>query len=253
MNSAIYTGNIFHQRFHPVEHHFNYKIFMAYIDLDEIDSLMPQSFFWGINRPALISFFGKDYLSKGQLDLRSAVKKLVFERTGKDVQGPIRLLAHLRYFGYCFNPVSFYYCFDKVGEKVETIVAEVTNTPWQQRHSYVIQRKNRQNEGNFIEDHQSKKLHVSPFFEMDHQYRFIFSEPRDHLSVEIENFKDSKKIHEALLNLRKLEFNKFHLIKTVGQFPFITFRVVFAIHWQAVKLWLKGATFYPNPGRSETI
>ena len=117
MNSAIYTGNIFHQRFHPVEHHFNYKIFMAYIDLDEIDSLMPQSFFWGINRPALISFFGKDYLSKGQLDLRSAVKKLVFERTGKDVQGPIRLLAHLRYFGYCFNPVSFYYCFDKVGEK----------------------------------------------------------------------------------------------------------------------------------------
>ena len=100
MNSAIYTGNIFHQRFQPVEHHFNYKIFMAYIDLDEIDSLMPQSFFWGVNRPALISFFNKDYLSQGKLDLRSAVENLVFERTGKDVQGPIRLLTHLRYFGH---------------------------------------------------------------------------------------------------------------------------------------------------------
>ncbi|MBH30399.1 MAG: DUF1365 domain-containing protein [Candidatus Marinimicrobia bacterium] len=253
MNSAIYTGNIFHQRFQPIEHHFNYKIFMAYIDLDEIDSLMPRSFFWGVNRPALISFFSKDYLSEGKLDLRSAVKNLVLERTGKDVQGPVRLLTHLRYFGYCFNPVSFYYCFDKAGEEVETIIAEVTNTPWKERHSYVIQTKNGRNKQNGIEDHQSKKLHVSPFFQMDHQYRFLFSDPREHLSVEIENFKNRKKIHEALLNLRKLEFNKAQLIKTVGQFPFITFRVVSAIHWQAVKLWLKGATFYPNPRRPETI
>ena len=253
MKSAIYTGNIFHQRFQPIKHHFNYKIFMAYIDLDEIDSLMPQSFFWGVNRPALISFFSKDYLSEGKLELRSAVENLVFERTGKDVQGPVRLLTHLRYFGYCFNPVSFYYCFDKGGEQVETIIAEVTNTPWKERHSYVIQTKNGRNEQYGIENHESKKLHVSPFFDMDHQYRFLFSDPREHLSVEVENFKDSKKIHEASLNLRKLEFNKSQLIKTVGQFPFITFRVVSAIHWQAVKLWLKGANFYPNPGRPETI
>ena len=253
MNSAIYTGNIFHQRFQPVEHHFNYKIFMAYIDLDEIDSLMPQSFFWGVNRPALISFFSKDYLSQGKLDLRSAVEHLVFERTGKNVQGPIRLLTHLRYFGHCFNPVSFYYCFDKSGKEVETIIAEVTNTPWKERHSYVIQRKNILEEKNSLVDHQNKKLHVSPFFQMDHRYRFLFSSPRDHLSVEIKNFKDSKKIHEALLNLKKLELNKTQLLKTVAQFPFITLRVVSAIHWQAVKLWLKGATFYPNPGKPKTI
>ena len=253
MNSAIYSGNIFHHRFEPFEHQFNYKIFMAYIDLDEIDMLMPESFFWGVNRSALISFYREDYLSGDQLDLREAVTDLVLKRTGKNVQGPIRILTHLRYFGHCFNPVSFYYCFDKSGEEVETIIAEVTNTPWRERHSYVIQRENVPGVNNSIENRQNKELHVSPFFQMDHKYRFLFSAPRDRLSVEIENFKDSNKIHEALLNLRKLEFNKTQLLKTVTQFPFITLRIVSAIHWQAVKLWLKGATFYPNPGKPKKI
>lgn len=253
MNSAIYTGDIFHQRFQPFTHQFKYKIFMAYLDLDEIDILLPKSFFWGVNRSALISFHREDYLNGPKLDLREAVKDLVFERTGQKVEGPIRLLTHLRYFGHCFNPVSFYYCFDKSGEEVETVIAEVTNTPWKERHSYVIQRPRVQIGARKIKDKQKKQLHVSPFFQMDHKYRFLFSAPRDRLSVEIENFKDSNKIHEALLNLRKLEFNKTQLLKMLTRFPFITIRIVSTIHWQAVKLWLKGATFYTNPGKPKTI
>ena len=105
MNSAIYTGDIFHQRFQPMSHHFKYKIFMAYIDLDEIDILLPQSLFWGVNRSALISFHRQDYLSGSKLDLREAVQDLVFKRIGKKVEGPIRLLTHLRYFGHI--PIAY--------------------------------------------------------------------------------------------------------------------------------------------------
>ena len=252
MNSAIYTGDIFHQRFQPMSHHFKYKIFMAYIDLDEIDILLPQSLFWGVNRSALISFHRQDYLSGSKLDLREAVQDLVFKRIGKKVEGPIRLLTHLRYFGHCFNPASFYYCFDKSGEEVETVIAEVTNTPWKERHSYVIEREPDEAGLKNITNQQQKELHVSPFFQMDHKYRFLFSEPKERLLVEIKNLKGSKTMHEAILRLRKHAFNQTQLLKIVTQFPFITLRVVSAIHWQAVKLWLKGATFYSNPGKPKT-
>ena len=99
-----------------------------------------------------------------------------------------------------------------------------------------------------ITDEQTKKLHVSPFFNMDHQYQFLFSSPNDSISVQIENFREREKVHEAVLNLRRIQFSKTNLMKVIIQFPFLTLRIVATIHWQAVKLWLKGATFYPNPG-----
>ena len=248
MNSAIYSGTIFHRRVHPFEHQFKYKLFMVYLDLDEIEDLLPQSFFWGVERSALISFHREDYLHRPEKNLNEAVRNLVFEKIGKTIEGPIYLLAHLRYFGHCFNPVSFYYCFDRSGGEVETVIADVTNTPWKERHSYVIERSPSQGVSEHITDEQTKKLHVSPFFDMDHQYQFLFSSPNDSISVQIENFREREKVHEAVLNLKRIQFSKTNLLKAIIQFPFLTLRIVATIHWQAVKLWLKGATFYPNPG-----
>ena len=128
----------------------------------------------------------------------------------------------------------------------------MTNTPWKERHSYVIEREPDETGLKNITNQQEKALHVSPFFQMDHNYRFLFSEPKERLLVEIKNLKDSKIIHESILKLRKHAFNQNQLLKIVTQFPFITLRVVSAIHWQAVKLWLKGATFYSNPGKPKT-
>ncbi len=144
-NHQLYWGTISHQRHTPFKRFFSYPIFMAYIDISSLTSTMKPSLLWNINKPALVSFKRKDYHGDPGLDLDNAVRKTLHEKTGKDFKGPIRLLTHLRYFGYCFNPVSFYYCFDESDEKVEAIMAEVTNTPWKERHAYLIEEQAEKN------------------------------------------------------------------------------------------------------------
>ena len=135
----LYTGTVGHRRFTPFNHFFNYPLFMAYIDLNTVNHFLDKSWFWNVDKKAIISFNRKDYHGDPNLDLSRSVRKTVYETIGLEVKGPIRLLTHLSYFGYCFNPVSFYYCFDEEDTDVEAILAEVTNTPWKERHAYVIQ------------------------------------------------------------------------------------------------------------------
>ena len=142
MKSAIYRGSVFHSRKKPFDHEFKYSLYMAYVNLKEINNILPNSFLWGINKKALISFNRRDYLERPEKKLIDAAKNLVFERIGKKIKGPIYLLAHLRTFGHCFNPVSFYYCFDKSEKNIDAIIAEVTNTPWKQRYCYVLDCQN---------------------------------------------------------------------------------------------------------------
>ena len=134
----LYWGTISHHRHTPFNRFFKYPIFMAYIDISSLASALEPSLFWNINKPAIVSYRREDYHGDPSKDLEDSVRKTLQEKTGIDFKGPIRLLTHLRYFGYCFNPVSFYYCFDENDKKVEVIMAEVTNTPWKERHSYVI-------------------------------------------------------------------------------------------------------------------
>ena len=246
MKSAIYSGSIFHSRKEPFNHEFKYSLYMAYINLKEINNLLPNSFFWGFNKKALISFNRSDYLDRPEKNLIDAVKNLVFERIGKKIKGPIYLLAHLRTLGHCFNPVSFYYCFDKSEKKIDAIIAEVTNTPWKERYSYVIDCENSE-KNNLFKNIQKKELHVSPFFEMNHQYHFSISKPDNLISIKIDNFKKGVKVHEALLSLNKQEFSKKSLIRSLINYPLMTIKVVTAIHWQAIKLWFRGAKFFNNP------
>ena len=246
-NNFIYKGTIVHRRFTPFNHFFNYPLFMAFIDLDTVNSFLKKSWFWNVNKKALIAFHREDYHGKPDTDLSQSVRETVYKSIGKEIKGPIRLLTHLRYFGYCFNPVSFYYCYDEMDSEVEVIVAEVTNTPWKERYPYVIHDKHGKNHrltANF-----EKKLHVSPFWGMDHDYEWMFTQPGKDLFVSMKNFKSNQKVFDATLKMKRMLFTKKELLKQVIKFPFITLVVVFRIHFQAFKLWIKKAPFFIHPNK----
>ena len=222
---------------------------MVYLDLNSFEKSLNKSWIWNVNKSALVSFMRDDYHGNNNTDLDTSVRETIFKKTGKNIEGPIRLLTHLRYFGYCFNPVSFYYCFDKNDTRVLFILVEVTNTPWKERYSYVISNNDKNEKPNKISAELDKKLHVSPFWGMDHKYEWLFSEPRKRLLVNMKNFKDKSKVFDANLSMERIPFNLKNLIKQVLRFPLITMIIVFRIHWHAFKLWLKKAPFYIHPDK----
>jgi DUF1365 family protein len=229
----------------PTENQFRYRMFMMYLDLAELPQLFDRVPFWSARRRAPAWFKRSDYLGDPAVTLDTAVRNLVHERTGVRPTGPIRLLTHLRYFGYCMNPVSFYYCFDETGGTLDTIVAEITNTPWGERHQYVLAARHA---GGRIKRFEfDKEFHVSPFLPMDMQYEWGFSEPEQRLYVNMRNFKDGRPVFDATLALTQEPATARALLRTLAAFPLMTLKVIAAIHWQALRLWIKGTPFYSHP------
>jgi len=250
IKSCIFEGRVRHRRFTPVEHGFDYRLFMMYLDLDEAPGLFRRRWFWSAHRPALARFRREDHFGDPAVPLEQSVRDLVADETGQRPDGPIRLLTHLRYFGYVFNPVSFYYCFDADDTRVETIVAEVTNTPWGERHCYVLpQRMNegRDGHGRYFPE---KVMHVSPFMEMDVAYDWRFNAPGERLTVHMENARGGSKIFDATLVLNREEISAGSLARALAAYPLMTLKVMVAIHWQALKLWIKGAPVHDHPGKN---
>jgi DUF1365 family protein len=244
MNSAIYRGTVRHRRRSPVEHEFTYPLFMMYLDLDELPRLFESRWLWSARRPAVAWFRRADYLGDPAVPLDRAVRDLVEQRTGARPAGPIRLLTHLRYFGYRQNPVSFYYCFDATGDHVEAIVAEITNTPWGERHAYVLPAP----AGGAAHRLRARKVfHVSPFMPMDLGYDWRFTAPGSRLAVHMENLAGADRIFDATLMLERREITGASLASTLIRHPWMTASVVAGIYWQALRLWLKGAPFHPHP------
>jgi|TARA_B110001454_G_scaffold119980_1_gene111967 DUF1365 family protein len=249
LKNYIYNGVIRHRRYTPFEHFFSYPLFMVYVDISKVNKILETSLIWNINKPALISFYRKDYHGEPTKPLDKAVRDTIYKKTGKRINGPIRILTHLRYFGFCFNPVSFYYCFNTSDSKLEMIMAEVTNTPWNERYSYIIDKKMLSGSKKNLVAELEKKLHVSPFWGMDHQYEWLFSEPDESLLVNMKNFKSGMKVFDATLTMKRKALTIKNLLISVLRFPFITLLVVYRIHWQALKLWIKKAPFFPHPSK----
>lgn len=249
MKSCIYKGYVGHTRHQPVVNRFRYSLFMMYLDLDELEHLFKERIFWSVGRPNIAWFRRRDYLGDPEVPLDTAIRALLKEQLGTNHEGSIRMLTHLRYFGHNFNPVTFYYCFGQAGSSVETIVANITNTPWGERHSYVLDEK--QNIGTEKEKHFrfSKSFHVSPFFDMDMTYDWVFSDPGDKLRVQMTNFRGKTQLFNANLNLKKLELNGRNLARMLLTYPPMTIKVVAGIYWQALRLRMKGATFYTHPAK----
>jgi DUF1365 family protein len=250
VKSCIYRGGVRHRRFQPAENAFTYKIYMMYLDLDELPALFHGRWLWSADRPAPAWFRRRDYLGNPDTPLDEAVRALVEERTGSRPAGPIRLLTHLRYFGYCFNPVSFYYCFDPSDHHVDTIVAEITNTPWSERYSYVldesinmaeVEKKKRYRFG--------KRFHVSPFMDMDMEYDWRFVEPGSELIAHMENYEKGSIVFDATMTLSRQEIDGLTLTKTLAFHPLMTWKVTAAIYWQALRLWWKKCPFYTHPSK----
>jgi len=235
---------------HPTGHEFAYRLFMMYLDLAELDKVFEGRWLWSVRRPALARFRREHHLGDASMPLDTAVRELVETKTGKRPEGPIRLLTNLSYFGYCFNPVSFYYCFDAAGERLETIVAEVNNTPWGERHCYVLGEVMNQGKGAHKRYAPAKQMHVSPFMPMDIAYDWRFSTPAQTLNVHMENARRNEKIFDATLELERREIGGGSLAQVLIAYPFMTLKVILAIHWQALRLWLKRVPVYDHPAKN---
>lgn len=257
MKSALYTGTLRHRRFSPKKHFFNYTVALFYLDLAEIDNLFRIPFLFS-KQFGLLSFRRSDYLGDPQCSLAESVRSKVFEVLGFKPEGPIRLLTQIRYLGFCFNPVSFYYCYSK-DEVLLAIVCEITNTPWNERHAYVL----RCNAQDKIQNFKFKKdFHVSPFLPMEQKYNWSFNCPTldfegydngQLLSVHMENFgfEGSQKIFDATMLLKSRKLSFWNVFMTLLSFPLLTLKAFMAIYIQALFLKLKGIPFYSHPKNKE--
>ncbi|MBE7559530.1 DUF1365 domain-containing protein [bacterium] len=249
MNSCIYEGRLRHRRFKPVEHAFEYPLFMMFLDLSELDDVFAGRWLWSARRPSLAWFRRADHLGDPEVPLEKAVRDLVEDRTGRRPEGPIAVLAHLRYFGYAMNPVSFYYCYHPLEPRVETIVAEVNNTPWGEQHWYVLNQRIGSVDENHARFRFAKNFHVSPFMGMDIEYDWRFTRPGRQLAVHMECVNVGDREFDATLTLARRPINGRELARVLSLYPAMTGKVVAAIYWQALRLWWKRAPFHPHPRR----
>jgi DUF1365 family protein len=256
--SAIYEGWVRHRRFEPVDNSFRYRFFLAYLDLAELPDVLDPFPLYSARRRAPARFRRADFLGDPERPLDECVRDVVAESGAPRPAGPVRLLTGLRYLGHSFNPVSFYYCFDPTGRRVEDIVAEVENIPWGERHAYVLERGAR--EGTVLAAELEKKHHVSPLMGMDQTYSFRAGTPGERLQIHIESRPSeaggvvvpaaagrTPKTFDATLSLHRRELSRPLMLGLLARYPAMSLQVVAKIYAQAARLKLKGARYHPHP------
>ncbi len=246
MSSFIYEGWVRHRRFSPTQHQFRYRVSMLFLDLDQLDDAFRGSRLFKLERRGLASFRRQDHLGDPERPLQACVRELVRERTGRAPSGAIRLLTQPRYFGYVMNPVSFYYCYDDAGE-LDTIVAEINNTPWGERHCYVLDPSSNHGTAKTRRFRFAKDFHVSPFMPMDVDYDWRFVAPGERLAVHMINLDDGVACFDASMTLERRAMTPASLRRSFFRYPLMTVKVISAIYWQALRLRLKKTPFYEHP------
>ncbi|MBO9830442.1 DUF1365 domain-containing protein [Xanthomonas sp. A2111] len=253
LHSAVYTGWVRHRRYAPKALAFRYPLFLLYLDLDELEQVFARRWLWSVNRRNLAEFRRSDYLGDPAQPLDEAVRDRVQQHTGERPLGPVRMLTHLRYFGHCFNPVTFYYCHD-AQQRLHSIVAEITNTPWRQRHAYVLPMAEAHSHGTTHAWRFAKRFHVSPFMAMAHTYAWRFSEPAAQLRVHMDVLDPApaatRRRFDATLVLQRRVLDGASLAQALLRYPAMTLQVMAKIHWQALRLWLRGNPVHDHPDHS---
>ena len=237
-HSCLYIGNVFHKRHIPFEHDFTYKVFTLLLDIDELPKLKVFSH----NRFNLFSLFDKDHGPRDGSTLRPWIEEAANNKNIDIQGGKIFMLTFPRILGYAFNPLTVYFCTDKTGT-LKAVMHQVKNT-FDEQHSYFLPVE--KNQG-VIKQEQDKVFHVSPFIHMDCQYRFRFNMPEDTLDFSIHQFTEDGKILTATWDGERAALSDKTLLKTVITHPLLTLKVIIGIHWEALRLVLKGAKYISKP------
>lgn len=245
VHPAIYAGSLRHRRFHSKHHEFIYPIFMVCIDADRVAEMMSISPFTGYNRWNWASYFDEDHFGNPRSTLRERLTLDAQLRAAHMPEGKVLLLTHLRYLGYNFNPVSFFFCENPAGQ-TETIVAEVNNT-FGETHNYWLDRS--KENGSVLQYRFQKKFHVSPFMAMSQQYDWTFATSGNSLIIQTNSFENGKHIFDATLKLEPRDWTRKNLHAVLRSYPWMTLKVITEIHYQAVRLWWKNIPIVHHPGK----
>ena len=247
--SGLYEGTVRHHRHAPRDHRFALRVAIPYVDLDELPRLFEGFALGSARRRNLMWFRRKDYLAPHDLPLAEAVRQRVEQATGVRPEGPVRMLAHVRTLGWCFNPVAFYWCFDEA-DRPQFVLAEITNTPWRERHAHVLDLRDAQGPGATTRHDFDKVFHVSPFLPMDLHYTWSFRGPGDRLGVHMECRRSGEVVLEATMALQRRSWSPATLRRLLVRHLGMTWRISAMIYLQALRLALKRVPFHPHPRRA---
>jgi DUF1365 family protein len=246
LKSRIFTGTLHHRRTAPKVHDFRYQVLYFYLDLDEVEQIFPLRGILGW----IFRFQRSDYfLGQSKRSLKESVLDLVEAETGIRPEGPVRMLTQIRTYGFCFNPVTFYYCFDASSGKLQALASEITNTPWNERRAHAFLNTTQGTEWGSAT--LKKDFHVSPFFEMDYEYRWKWNSPGEiadgPIKIRMENWRREQLEFEANLSLRSEPLHSRAFSRLIYRFPLLTLKAFLAIYLQAAKIYLKKIPFVPHP------
>ncbi len=246
MESGIYTGTLRHRRFFPAAHEFTYPLFMVFLDIDRLPELLKVSPLAGYNRRNWVSYQERDHFGDPAKPIRQRITQAAREKNVVIPEGNIFLLTHLRYLGYNFNPVSFFYCYDRE-DKMSMILAEVKNT-FGETENYWLTPDIERPAGENKRYRFPKTFHVSPFMKLGHEYDWTFTSPNERLVTQCVSHEDGREIFDSTLKLERREWSRSELHAALLRFPWVTAKVIAAIHWQALRLLLKKVPIIAHPG-----
>ncbi|WP_048307998.1 DUF1365 domain-containing protein [Halomonas sp. PR-M31] len=249
--SRIYQGTLRHRRFTPTGHRFSYRLWMAWLDLDELPRLFDKVPGFSVRHRALARFRREDYLAPHHLPLKQAVRQRLGQELGQPfaakADGAVFVLTQLRLCGIVFNPITLYYVYDR-SERLQAVLSEVSNVPWGERQCYAcaVDPRRHSHSARF-----AKAMHVSPFNPMDMDYRWRFNTPRDRLYLHMENWQGEQRHFDATLTLKAQPATRAVLLATLARQPWMSIKTLAGIHFEALRLWLKRVPIFDHPKRRE--
>lgn len=245
LESGIYKGTVSHERVHPTQHKFDYLMYFFWLKLQEVERTQHATRYFSVNKKHVYQFKTSDYLQadnpQSAVELEEAVKRKMTTLGAPALAGDIYFMGQIRAFGVFFSPVNFYFHKNDKTHIFDWMLAEVSNTPWNERHYYLVNLNTQENS--------EKAFHVSPFNPMDMQYKWQVTQPNSTFNLALSCIKE-KRHFTASMAMKKLPLNSKHMRSLLIRMPSTTIRTVMGIYWQALRLFIKRTPIYNHPGTS---